>query len=136
MIFWNAQSKWKNFHSGSDLCAQRSHPLSKRNKFDVVLGLKSSNLQCEKACLPTKSHGCGFGKPKDIISAAFAANVEETMDAVQNILPGTTTHMEMIHAADEDFNAFHFPSDDIEPFVDGALKHNGIVTSVRCRQPI
>ena len=68
-----------------------------------------------------KSHGCGFEKPKYILSAAFAANVENKMDAVLNTLPaGTTTYMEMYHAAAEDFHACLFPSDEIKFFVEGA----------------
>ena len=100
-----------------------------RNKFDTILGQRTSDKDWAKACLPTKTHGCGLGKPKDIISAAFAANVEETLKAVQDKLPGTAAYMDMIHASTEDFDAYDFPSLDIMLFVRGARDHKAVVVA-------
>jgi hypothetical protein len=64
-----------------------------RNKFETVAKQKISDREWAKACWPTKTHGCGLEKPKDIVAAAFAANVEETMKTVQRLHPGTNNDL-------------------------------------------
>jgi hypothetical protein len=99
-----------------------------RNKFETVAGQKISDREWAKACLPTKTHGCGLGKPKDIIAAAFAANVEETMKTVQRLLPGTKDDLQMIHASNEDFASHDFVNDATMHFVREAREKKQIIT--------
>jgi hypothetical protein len=58
-----------------------------RNKFDSILGQPCTDKEWDQACLPTKTHGCGLGRPKDIITSAFASNIQETIEAVKTKLP-------------------------------------------------
>ena len=100
-----------------------------RSKFDTVLGQKTLDKEWVRACLPTKTHGCGLGRPSDIIAAAFAANVEETLDAVKSKLPATSTYLELIHASAEDFDSFDFDTNDICTFVRNAREKKATVIS-------
>ena len=99
-----------------------------RKKNDTVFGQNTSDREWAKACLPTKTHGCGLGTPRDINAAAFAANVEETMMKVQELLPGTVTYMSKIHASQEDFDSHDFINNETMLFVRGAREKKTIVT--------
>ena len=100
-----------------------------RAKFDTVLGQPTIDREWMQACLPTKTHGCGLGRPPDIIAAAFAANVEETLDAVKTKIPATTTYMNLIHAPANEFDAHDFEDVDIALFVRLAREKKAIVTA-------
>jgi hypothetical protein len=98
-----------------------------RSKFNTILGQTTLNREWEQACLPTRAHGCGLGNPCDIISSAFAANVEETIKAVKAKLPSAKPYMEIIHAPQETVDTFQYPSEDIKTFVQGARQHKLVV---------
>lgn len=88
-----------------------------KKKFEAVLGQTVSQREWEQACLPTKSHGCGLGRPPDTISAAFAANIEETLSSVKEKLPATTGYMDLIHATPDTFHTYEFESVETRTFV-------------------
>jgi hypothetical protein len=50
-------------------------------------------------------------RSKDIIAAAFAANIEDTIKTVQRLLPVTKNNLQMIHASNEDFDSHDFAND-------------------------
>ena len=98
-----------------------------RDKFDVILGQPTRDNEWIQACLPTKTHGCGLGRPKDIITAAFAANVEETINAVRTKLPATLEYIALLDAPIDEFDAHEFSSQDIMLFVRSARDKKRIV---------
>ena len=69
------------------------------------------------------------GNPKDIIAAAYAANIEETLDAVKSKLPATEEYLNLIHAPEEIFNIYDFASEDIKHFVRRSREKKAIVTA-------
>jgi len=99
-----------------------------RSKFDTILGQPTDDLEWTQACLPTKTHGCGLGRPTDIIAAAFAANVEETMDAIKAKLPATAAYLDLLRSPTEIFDAHDFTSNEIMLFVRNAREKKSIVT--------
>ena len=88
-----------------------------KKKFEAVIGQNIERREWAQACLPTKSHGCGLGHPPDTISAAFAANVEETISAVKEKLPATTGYIDLVDAPSDIFDTHEFASEDIRNFV-------------------
>ena len=84
-----------------------------KKKFEAVIGQNVEGREWAQACLPTKSHGCGLGHPPDTISAAFAANVEETISAVKARLPATTGYIDLVHAHPDTFDTHEFTSENI-----------------------
>ena len=100
-----------------------------RNKFETVVGQKISDREWTLACLPTKNHGCGLGKPEDTCASAFAANVEETLKNIRKKLPGTDNDMSMIHAPTVEFHAHDFVNRETMLFVTAARDKKQIVTN-------
>ena len=99
-----------------------------RKKFNGVYGQSTSDLEWLQACLPVKAHGCGLGRPTDIISAAFAANVEETYDAVVQKLPITEQYMSTFRASSESFAAYEFLDDATKTFMRHAREKKKVIT--------
>lgn len=98
-----------------------------RSKFDMVLGQPTLDREWIQACLPTKAHGCGLGRPADIISAAFAANVEETTNAIRSKLPATSVYLDLLKAPNETFESYEFDSEDIKSFVRFAREKKEVI---------
>jgi hypothetical protein len=98
-----------------------------RRKFDTVLGQATTDREWAQACLPTKTHGCGLGRTADIISSAFAANVEETMVAVKRKLPATQIYLNLFHSNPDAVNAHVFESEGIRQFVTLAREKKQVV---------
>jgi hypothetical protein len=99
-----------------------------RNKFDSILGQPCTDKEWDQACLPTKTHGCGLGRPKDIITSAFAANIQETIETVKTKLPATNTYLELLNSSTDIFDAHLFESDEIMLFVRYAREKKNFVT--------
>jgi hypothetical protein len=99
-----------------------------RNKFNSILGQPCTDKEWDQACLPTKTHGCGLGRPKDTITSAFASNIKETLEAVKTKLPATNTYLELLNAPTDIFDAHLFESDEIMLFVRYAREKKNIVT--------
>ena len=91
-----------------------------KRKFSVVAGFDSEVTEgvWRQVCLPIKSHGCGLGDPYDVITAAFVAHVDETMDAVKKQFP-TAAYLDLMHRREDIADDQHFDSPDIEQYVLG-----------------
>ena len=73
-----------------------------KRKFSVVAGFDSEVTEgvWRQVCLPIKSHGCGLGDPYDVITAAFVAHVDETMEAVKKQFP-TAAYLDLMHRRED-----------------------------------
>ena len=99
-----------------------------RNKFNSILGQPCTDKEWDQACLPTKTHGCGLGRPKDIITSAFASNIKETIEAVKIKLPAANTYLDLLNSPTDIFDAHPFESDEIMLFVRYAREKKNFVT--------
>lgn len=68
-----------------------------------------------------------MGRPADIISAAFAANVEETTNAIRSKLPATSVYLDLLKAPNETFESYEFDSEDIKSFVRFAREKKEVI---------
>ena len=91
-----------------------------KRKFSVIAGFDVEVTEgvWRQACLPIKSHGCGLDDPYDVITAAFVAHVDETMDAVKKQFP-TAAYLDLVHRREGIEDGHQFDSPDIEQFVRG-----------------
>ena len=81
-----------------------------------------SDLTWNQARLPIKSHGFGLGHVEDTMSAAYVANVLETMKAVRDKLPSATC-LDHLDDAQEELDAIRLGCAEIKEYVDTYGSH-------------
>lgn len=89
-----------------------------KQKFAEIGGFEITDENWAQICLPIKSHGCGLGNPQDTITAAFVANVDETIQAVKEKLPDAQ-YLKLLFdgGSIEDISEDTIVSDDVNRFV-------------------
>ncbi len=94
-----------------------------KSKFSAIAGFELDVTEnvWKQVCLPIKSHGCGLGDPYDVITAAFAAHVDETFSEVKQHFPNAA-YLDLLHSDDDIDDDWQFESPDIKQFVLGYRK--------------